>query len=82
MLQQLHAASLLSVRVRELLSAARFSFPEDEAVPHVTVPLSIWAELVHGWTAWQTIQPRGDDWAPPYEPPSEIRVPPDVSGST
>jgi hypothetical protein len=83
MLEQLRAATEMSDRLAELFHHGRVSdrsarlegWPAN--VPLVAVELQRTVPLMQAWLAWLAVSPSGDDWAPPYEPPSEIRVPPE-----
>jgi hypothetical protein len=83
MLEQLRAATEMSDRLAELFHHGRVSdrsarlegWPSN--APFVAVELQRTVPLMQAWLAWLAVAPAGDDWAPPYEPPSEIRIPPD-----
>jgi hypothetical protein len=80
MLDQLTAAQRLADAFIAVLS--------DEAYPirfgvgptgRPMMTFDVWTALplMQALNAWCEVAPRGDDWAPPVEPPSEIRIPPE-----
>lgn len=79
MLEQLQAATELSDALARLFQDSRVG---DEMArgsrsrdPFVRVPLSSATTVMQAWLAWLQVQPMGDDWAPPVDPPSTTRIP-------
>jgi hypothetical protein len=79
MLAQLQAATELGEAIGRLVVDADqpmiCSFDLRDGAPTVTLGLRAFMEMWDYYKQWREAAPRGDDWAPPIDPPSEIRVP-------
>jgi hypothetical protein len=79
MLAQLQAATELGNAIERLVAAEEqpviCTFVPGAGDARVELGLRGFLELWDYYQQWRAAAPRGDDWAPPVDPPSEIRVP-------
>lgn len=76
MLAQLRAATALGEALGAAFEEARVR-QRAGMEPIVAFSLAAAVPLMNAWLAWLAISPSSpDDFAPPVEPPAEIRIPP------